>query len=202
MHCLAATSAASRIDRVVLVAPEEFLEQAAAAAGHPEGLDSVLVVSGGATRQESVWRGLEAMASQERGSASIVVCHDAARPFASPALFDRVVDAVGGEADMRGAVPAVRSPDTVKRVSGGAVVETLPRDEIALVQTPQAFDVVALREAHVRGRELGVEATDDAMLLEAAGFAVAVVEGEAANFKITTADDLRRAEQYLASGRR
>jgi 2-C-methyl-D-erythritol 4-phosphate cytidylyltransferase len=150
------------------------------------------VVAGGATRQESVRRGLAAVPDD----VALVVCQDAARPFASPALYDAVVQAVSGEC--RGAVPGIASRDTVKRVESGRVAETLSRDDLVLVQTPQAFDADALREAHDRAAADGW-ATDDAMLLEGAGFAVAVVPGEEMNFKITTEADFRRAEALVAS---
>ncbi len=151
------------------------------------------VVAGGATRQESVRRGLAVIPDD----AALVVCHDAARPFASPTLYDGVVRAVSGE--VPGAVPGIRIPDTVKRVASGRVAETLSRDELILVQTPQAFDGSALRETHERAATEGWEATDDAMLLERAGLRVAVVPGEELNFKITTEADLRRAESLVAS---
>jgi len=152
------------------------------------------VVPGGATRQESVRRGLAAVPD----GVTVIVCHDAARPFASPILYDRVVEAVSGT--YRGAVPGVPSVDTVKRVETGRVVESLPRDRLVLVQTPQAFDAEALRGAHDRAEAEAWEATDDAMLLELAGHAVAVVLGEATNFKITTEADLLRAESLVGSG--
>jgi 2-C-methyl-D-erythritol 4-phosphate cytidylyltransferase len=152
------------------------------------------VVAGGESRRESTRRGLSAVLAD----ASVVVCHDAARPFASPALYDRVVAAVAG--DVRGAVPGIRSPDTVKDVRDGAVTHTFPRDRVVLSQTPQAFDAGALRSAQERAFDTGPDVTDDAMLLEMAGLAVAVVEGEEMNFKITTEADMRRAEWLVASG--
>ena len=118
-------------------------------------------------------------------------------PVASPTLYDGVVRAVSGE--VPGAVPGIRSPDTVKRVASSRVAETLSRDELILVQTPQAFEGAALRETHERAATEGWEATDDAMLLERAGLPVAVVPGEELNFKITTEADLRRAESLVAS---
>jgi 2-C-methyl-D-erythritol 4-phosphate cytidylyltransferase len=115
----------------------------------------------------------------------------------SAELFDRVVATVGGRA--KGAVPIVPSADTVKRVRAGEVVETVPRGEVGLVQTPQAFVASVLRDAHDRAVRDGLEATDDAMLLEAYGHTVAVVEGLAANFKITGPEDLERAERILSA---
>ena len=100
-----------------------------------------------------------------------------------------------GEGSPDGVIPVVSSPDTVKRLRDGWVAETLPRRELGMAQTPQAYIGAALRTAHDRA---AFEATDDAMVLEAAGFRVAVVEGENSNFKITSPADLARAEQVLA----
>jgi len=119
------------------------------------------------------------------------VCHDAARPFASPALYSAVVSAL---ASADGAVPVLAVADTVKRVRGGIVDATEPRDGLALAQTPQAFDAAALRDAHDRAEREGVEVTDDAAALEWAGYRVSAVPGEVRNFKVTTPEDLARAE--------
>jgi len=183
------------IDSVVVVVPADRCEEAGRLADRVEPRPAVrAVVAGGATRQESVERGLAAVPE----SAALVVCHDAARPFASPDLFARVVAALGEGRDADGAVPFVPSVDTVKRVRDGVVVETISRHEIGLAQTPQAFVAHVLREAHRRAAAAGLDATDDAMLLEEAGFRVVAVEGEATNFKITTAEDLRRARRLAA----
>lgn len=141
-----------------------------------------VAVAGGATRSESVRAGLDAVPD----NADIVVVHDAARPGASPALFAAVVDAVRAGAD--GAIPGVALVDTVKRVRDGVVVETLRRDELVAVQTPQAFTAAVLRAAHATG----ADATDDAALVEAAGGRVVVVPGEPGNIKLTTPADLER----------
>ena len=110
--------------------------------------------------------------------------HDAARPLASRGLFARVIDAIRTGADA--AVPALPVVDTLKRVHDRDVVETVSRDDLVAVQTPQAFRAAALRAAHARE---GVD-TDDAALVEAAGGKVVVVEGERRNLKLTLADDL------------
>lgn len=143
-----------------------------------------VVVSGGATRSESVRCGLAAVPP----SAGVVVVHDAARPLAPPDLFARVVAAVEAGAD--GAVPGVPLVDTIRRVDGGVV----DRDELVAVQTPQAFRGSVLRAAH-RGAP---DATDDASLVEAAGGKVVVVPGDPVNRKITTPDDLVIARALLA----
>lgn len=142
---------------------------------------------GGATRSASVRAGLACLPDD----ADVIAVHDAARPLASRALFDRVVAAVRAGADA--AVPGLPVTDTVKRVRDNLVVETVPRDDLVVVQTPQAFRRVALEAAHA-GDGVG---TDDAALVEAAGGTVVVVEGESRNLKVTLADDLQLAEALL-----
>ncbi len=151
----------------------------------------VTVVAGGPSRHASVRAALEAVPRE----AWAVVCHDAARPFAPAGLFDAVLDALG---EAEGAVPVLSVPDTVKRVRGGWVEATLPREDLGLAQTPQAFRAEALREAHRRAAEAGLEFTDDAACLEWAGFRVRALPGDPANFKVTTPADLARAEALLA----
>jgi 2-C-methyl-D-erythritol 4-phosphate cytidylyltransferase len=154
--------------------------------GDREDVDAVVV--GGATRSASVRAGLAAVPAD----ASIVVVHDAARPAANGGLFDAVVRAVLGGADA--AVPGVTVVDTVKRVGAdGVVVETLDRDELVAVQTPQAFKADVLRAAHAGGGD----ASDDAALVEAAGGRVVVVPGDPRNIKLTTAADRARLEDVL-----
>jgi 2-C-methyl-D-erythritol 4-phosphate cytidylyltransferase len=151
-----------------------------------EDVDAVVV--GGATRSASVRAGLAAVPAD----ASIVVVHDAARPAADGGLFDAVVRAVLDGADA--AVPGVTVVDTVKRVGAdGVVVETLDRDELVAVQTPQAFKADVLRAAHAGGSD----ASDDAALVEAAGGRVVVVPGDLRNIKLTTAADRARLEDVL-----
>jgi 2-C-methyl-D-erythritol 4-phosphate cytidylyltransferase len=167
------------IDGVVLVVPPERIDRS-----EPT---PAAVVAGGDTRSDSVRAGLAAVPD----SAEVVVVHDAARPFAGVELFAAVVRAVAEGADA--AVPGIELVDTVKRVAGGQVVETLERAELVAVQTPQAFRAEALRRAH----HGDPEATDDAALVEVAGGRVVVVPGHARNRKITTPDDLERARATL-----
>jgi len=164
-------TAEATCDGVIVVVPAEH---------RWTGPDVDQVVPGGATRSESVRAGLAAVPAD----AEVVVVHDAARPLASASLFAAVIEAVRAGAD--GAVPGVRIPDTVKRVDGDVVVETIDREALTAVQTPQAFAVAALRAAHASGGE----GTDDAALVEASGGKVVVGPGETRNFKITTTDDL------------
>lgn len=168
-------------DGVVLVVAEAF-------AGVAEPGADVVVV-GGATRSASVRSGLRVVPDD----AEIVVVHDAARPLAGVALFDTVIERVAAGADA--AVPGVPLTDTVKRVDDrGRVLETLDREELVAVQTPQAFRAGVLRDAH-RGEP---DATDDAALVEELGSTVVVVPGDPRNLKITFPSDLRIAELQLS----
>jgi len=146
---------------------------------------------GGATRSDSVRAGLTCVPHD----AEIVVVHDAARPLATRRLFASVIAAVESGADA--AVPALPLADTIKRVRDGRVVETVPREGLVAVQTPQAFRAAALRAAH---EHAGVD-TDDAALVEAAGGIVVVVEGERRNFKLTLVDDLELAQTLIEGTR-
>jgi 2-C-methyl-D-erythritol 4-phosphate cytidylyltransferase len=164
-------SATDACDAVVLVAPAGCEWD-----GPPVGV----VVVGGATRSASVRAGLAAVPDD----AEVVVVHDAARPLASTALFRAVIDAVRAGAD--GAIPAVAVPDTLKRVDGADVLETVAREELVIAQTPQAFRTDVLRAAHAAAGD----ASDDAALVERRGGKVVVVPGDPANRKITTPTDL------------
>jgi 2-C-methyl-D-erythritol 4-phosphate cytidylyltransferase len=152
----------------------------------------VRVITGGDSRQSSVRVALQALAPDVEA----VAVHDAARPFASPRLFSAVFEAVNAGAD--GAIPAVKIADTVKRVRGAVVAETISREGLVLAQTPQGFRVSVLRDAHSKAAAAGLHATDDAHLLELAGYEVQVVKGEPENFKITTSGDLAIAEAIMA----
>jgi 2-C-methyl-D-erythritol 4-phosphate cytidylyltransferase / 2-C-methyl-D-erythritol 2,4-cyclodiphosphate synthase len=153
------------------------------------GIKVLPPVFGGATRVASVRAGLEALAARQP---ELVLVHDAARPFASPALIARAVAAARSGA----AVPVLPVVDTVKTVDPtGAITGTIDRTLLRVVQTPQAFGFDLLLEAHRRAAAAGREDfTDDAALAEWAGHRVATFEGEASNVKLTTPDDFSRAE--------
>lgn len=149
-------------------------------------------VAGGSSRSASVRAGLAAVPTD----ATIVCVHDAARPLATRALFDAVVDAVTAGADA--AVPATAVTDTVKVIDdAGVVVETPDRRRLVAVQTPQAFRSTWLRRAHAAD----AEGTDDAALVERLGAVVVTVPGETWNRKITDPDDLEWARRWLADRR-
>jgi 2-C-methyl-D-erythritol 4-phosphate cytidylyltransferase/2-C-methyl-D-erythritol 2,4-cyclodiphosphate synthase len=147
-------------------------------------------VHGGATRQASVRAGLEALDATAPG---LVLIHDAARPYASLALIDRAINA---GRDHGAAVPARPIADTVKRIDGvGVITETLDRNSLRTVQTPQAFSFALIRDAHRRAAAARLaDFSDDAALAEWAGHRVSVFEGDPANMKMTTNDDFLRAE--------
>jgi 2-C-methyl-D-erythritol 4-phosphate cytidylyltransferase / 2-C-methyl-D-erythritol 2,4-cyclodiphosphate synthase len=178
------------VDRMVLVVPAEWEEPATLLADELAAGKVAAAVPGGETRALSVAAGLDAVAA----GAETILVHDAARPFASAELIDRLLEAL---ATHPGAVPALPVTDTVKRVSDGRVAETLDRSELRAVQTPQAFRAEALRRAYAVPAAALRDATDCASLVEAAGLEVAVVPGEAGNLKITSPDDLARAEERL-----
>jgi 2-C-methyl-D-erythritol 4-phosphate cytidylyltransferase / 2-C-methyl-D-erythritol 2,4-cyclodiphosphate synthase len=147
-------------------------------------------VFGGATRQDSVRAGLEALAARKP---DIVLIHDAARPFASPSLITR---AIAAAAQSGAAVPVLPVADTVKTVDAqGLVTGTLDRSLLRAVQTPQAFGFAGIIDAHRRALQAARDDfTDDAALAEWAGMTVTTFAGEAGNVKLTTPEDFLRAE--------
>jgi 2-C-methyl-D-erythritol 4-phosphate cytidylyltransferase / 2-C-methyl-D-erythritol 2,4-cyclodiphosphate synthase len=168
-----------------VIHPEDLPLYEAAASG----LDVLSPVLGGATRQASVRAGLEALATHRP---KIVLVHDAARPFVSPALIERAVAA----AKVSAAVPGIVVSDTVKTVDARErVAQTLDRAALRSIQTPQAFNFDALLAAHRQAASAGRDDfSDDAALMEWAGHPVIVFEGEASNVKLTVAEDFARAE--------
>ncbi|MBI4637447.1 MAG: 2-C-methyl-D-erythritol 4-phosphate cytidylyltransferase [Candidatus Rokubacteria bacterium] len=174
------------IEAVVVAAPVGQVERARRVLGPLARNRSLAVVAGGITRQESVWRAMQAVSPD----VEVIVVHDAVRPFVTRRLIDAVLRAVreGGAA-----ICALPIAETVKRVREDLVEATLDRSGLWAVQTPQAFRAALLREAHDKARRDGVVGTDDAMLVERLGHPVTVVRGSEENVKITTVADLRRA---------
>lgn len=179
---------------VVVVLPEDGLEEGETLLRlHLGGdADRVRVTAGGPRRQDSVREGLGAL-----GEAVTVLVHDAARPFASPSLVERVGrHAAAG----RAVVPALTPVDTLKRVDEDRVIETVDRARLIAAQTPQGFPLALLRDAHAAWTEAG-EATDDAAVCERFGAPVTWIPGEALNRKLTDAEDWWWAERLVESGR-
>jgi 2-C-methyl-D-erythritol 4-phosphate cytidylyltransferase len=162
------------------------------------GVDRLVVVGdlagavpGGDRRRDSVASGLAAISDHS----GFVLVHDAARPLVTAGLVRAVIDRllIG---DVAGVVPVVPVRDTLKRVAGEFVVETVDRVDLVAVQTPQGFDLEALRVVHATADG---DATDDASMVEAAGGTIAIVDGDPANLKVTYPEDLAVAEA-LRSG--
>lgn len=151
----------------------------------------VQAVAGGATRQESVHNGLECIPHAE----ALVAIHDAVRPLVTDACIRACIDGAQRHGACIAALPAW---DTLKRVGpDGAVLATVPRAGMWLAQTPQAFRLSLIREAHRAARTAGRSGTDDAELVEQTGAPVRVVPGSPSNLKITTPEDLHAAELLL-----
>jgi 2-C-methyl-D-erythritol 4-phosphate cytidylyltransferase/2-C-methyl-D-erythritol 2,4-cyclodiphosphate synthase len=185
-----AAEALLRDGGVDVILPVCAAAEAARTAALLEGLPALPPVPGGPTRQASVRAGLEALAGQAPPPA-IVLVHDAARPVIPPGTVPALLAAL---ADAAGAIPAQPVADTLKRAAGGRIAATVPRAGLYRAQTPQAFHFAALLAAH---RAAAAEATDDSQVLEAAGFAVALVEGAETNVKVTFPEDLHRVEAML-----
>lgn len=194
-HALAPFLADEAVSRVIVVIGSGDEAQYRTAT---EGLASAKLTAptiGGATRQDSVRLGLEALSAI--GFDGIVLVHDAARPFVSSALIGRAILALGSGV---AAIPALAVTDTIKRIdAAGVVVETPPRDDLVSVQTPQAFRLHSLLDAHRDAFAAGAAGlTDDAALMEWAGVPVATFPGDPMNLKLTRPEDFAAAEQRLA----
>jgi 2-C-methyl-D-erythritol 4-phosphate cytidylyltransferase len=176
------------IDGIVVVAPPEWEEPAILLAEELGCGKAIACVAGGATRADSVRAGL----AEVPADALVILVHDAARPLISDAVIERVLAPLSEGWD--GVVPGLPVSDTLKRVGpDGGVEETVSRDSLYAVQTPQAFVADVFRRAAVGGGE----ATDCAGLVEAAGGRVKVVEGDPRLLKVTTADDLAKIASWL-----
>lgn len=153
----------------------------------------VRFIQGGATRQESVYNGLQGLPD----AAERVLIHDGARCLATPDLFDRCAATL---MTCPGLIAAVTVKDTIKVVTKTGIVESTPdRANLWAAQTPQGFEVKLLKACHEQGRTLGWEVTDDAALFEKCHEPVTIVPGEETNLKITTPVDLAIAEFILRS---
>jgi 2-C-methyl-D-erythritol 4-phosphate cytidylyltransferase len=157
-------------------------------AGHEHGLDGIVAVDGGATRADSVANALSVVETE------LVAIHDAARPLLTAELLDDLVAGLVADPEADGIIAAAPVTDTVKEVDSGRITATLDRSKLWGAQTPQVFRTEALRSA-LKATD---EATDEAMLIEAAGGKVLIHDAGVANLKVTTPLDLRVAELLLA----
>lgn len=150
----------------------------------------VQLIAGGATRQESVYNGLQALP----GAAQVLI-HDGARCLVTPDLLDSCAEVIK---HCPGLIAAVPVKDTIKIVDANKLIQSTPdRRQLWAAQTPQAFDVQLLKQCHAEGRRQGWEVTDDAALFEKCGLSVQIVAGEETNLKVTTPMDLAIAEFIL-----
>ncbi len=181
---------AASIERIVVVVAEEHLLYVSQRIIDPYGFSKVQkIVIGGATRRESVFKGLKALPL----STQFVAIHDGARPLVTPVDINRVVDVAFKD---KAAMLATPASDTVKRVRDGFILGTLDRDSLYLAQTPQVFQYDLIMAAHTE-TDGSIAVTDDAALVESRGFKVRVVEPRTPNIKVTTPDDLLIAEALL-----
>jgi 2-C-methyl-D-erythritol 4-phosphate cytidylyltransferase/2-C-methyl-D-erythritol 2,4-cyclodiphosphate synthase len=181
-HSLSPISALVDLAQVVIAAPSSHLAEATEIANSVLNTDATLdVVVGGDTRQQSIANALAVVGED----IDIVLVHDAARAFASTQLFERVAAAV--RESRTSVVPALEIADTIKRVSGDIVLETVDRSSLRSAQTPQGFVAAELIRAYASAAD---DFTDDAALMQSLGKQVGFVAGEAAAAKITTQDDL------------
>jgi len=184
LYSLEAFQRASCVESLILVVPPENLDAWPVSRLLAAGIGkAAAVAAGGPTRQESVYLALKEI-PDESGT---VVVHDGARPLVTTDLIEAVGTAARGEEAVITAVPLT---DTVKQVEGERVIHTLDRETLVAVQTPQAFSLQLLREAHRKARQEDFKGTDDASLVERLGKTVAVIEGSRDNIKITHPEDL------------
>ncbi|MBD3425736.1 MAG: 2-C-methyl-D-erythritol 4-phosphate cytidylyltransferase [Candidatus Omnitrophica bacterium] len=193
-HVLSRLSDSGRIDRIVVMVKDKYLERTRdlIRGWHIEKVQSV--VPGGVTRTESVRNGIE---EASPGEDELVLIHDGARPFVTGEVIERAVDLA---ARTGAAVVGLPCDSTIKKVSGDLTVEeTPPRSGLWEAQTPQVFSSEVIREAY--RAYAGGNVTDDSSLVEMSGRKVKMVKGTRDNIKITVPEDIRLAEAILAGER-
>jgi 2-C-methyl-D-erythritol 4-phosphate cytidylyltransferase len=191
--CLTAFKKVPGLGYVIIVTRKDYLSRAGQALTEA-GLSGIVTL-GGEQREDSVWRGLQAVPP----GIYTVLIHDAARPFVSTEVIQRVLNET---AKSGAAIPVVPVKDTLKVVSGDKVIKTLDRSTLRAVQTPQGFEVGILKRAFLKLGKKASHMTDDAAIVEAVGIRVKTVDGDAMNFKVTTPDDLKQAKERFAKKKR
>lgn len=184
----------SPIDGIYVIVPEEQMDMVQKEIVEKYYFKKVLkLVRGGKIRQHSVWNGLQAIS----GGCSIVVVHDGVRPLISSRLIARSIETAQKSG---AAVVGVLARDTVKRAAPGKKIQTLPREEIWLAQTPQTFQFPLIMKAYQKAHRDDFLGTDDACLVERMGYPVTLIPGDYSNIKITTPEDLILAEALFPGG--
>jgi 2-C-methyl-D-erythritol 4-phosphate cytidylyltransferase len=190
---LLAAEAASAISWIGIISQSHDWEDFKAILADLKLTKPVEFIPGGATRQESVYNGLQALP----GNAEQVLIHDGARCLATPDLFNACAAAI---LHCPGLIAAIPVKDTIKVVGESGIIQSTPsREQLWAAQTPQGFDVKLLKECHADGVRQGWEVTDDAALFEKCGLEVRIVPGEETNLKVTTPQDLAIAEFILSN---
>jgi len=187
-HTLSSFLECSAIIEIVVVIPEEDVFNTSRELASFTSAKPVKTVTGGTRRQDSVLNGCRALSDD----VNIIAVHDAARPFVTPELISSTIN---GCKDADGCIAALSSKDTVKHVINSQIQKTLDRSAIWLAQTPQTFH----KDILIKALQQDMEATDEASMVEVAGGSVAVTEGLAENFKITTSEDWQLAEMLVSN---
>lgn len=198
LHTLLAFDRCDAIDQLFLVIPADDIAFCRGNLLTSRSFQKkISLVAGGTERQQSVYNGLVAMGSAVGDPAGHeVLIHDAVRPLLTCELIRACID---GVRQYGACIPAIAAFDTLKQVDArGVIRETIPRKDIYLAQTPQAFHYEWIRQAHEHAVENHITATDDASLVEAVGRKVRIIEGDRLNIKITHPADLLLAEAILA----
>lgn len=170
------------VEETIILVPSEWLSQVRAEVERRE-LDDIKVAVGDRRRQDTVSSGLDLLTS----NIEIVLVHDAARPFVTPKLIQRVIE---GTKQFAACIPVLPVADTIKEVEKGIVRRTLDRRRLYMAQTPQGFYFSRLKDGFNQARKEGWEVTDESSLLERIGEPVHAVEGDRGNIKITWREDL------------
>lgn len=195
IHSLRTFAAVPRVTQIVVAVRRPEVERVQAQIAEHGFAGRVQVVEGGDSRQESVAHALSALKASPD---DIVLVHDAVRPLIDAATIDRTIDAVKQHGAAIVGVPAVDTIKQVERTAHGALVtSTIPRESIVYAQTPQGFRFELLHSAFAEATADGFVGTDEASVVERAGYPVAVVPGSPVNLKITQPGDLELAEFYL-----
>lgn len=194
VHTLRKFAASRAVDEVFLVLRAEDTDRAWNDIGSENFAKRVRLISGGPTRQDTIWQAL----SQAPKTTELVIVHDAVRPFVEPGMIERIVEAARKDGAAIFGIPSV---DTVKQVERQAILGTIPRERIVLAQTPQAFRYEIIKEAFARASADGFNGTDESSLVERLGHTVRVLMGSYRNIKITKPSDLPLARLYIAQER-
>lgn len=189
-YSLEAAAKVNSLNSITVLVPPDKYEDASREINEWNIPKPLKIIAGGNSRRDSVKNGLDRLPDD----CDIVVIHDAARPFASASLFERVIEAARS---LGAATAAIPTPDTVAELDADGEPVYLDRSSLVMIQTPQAFRADLIVEAHEKASRGNIRATDDASLVKALGARIRIVDGEPANFKITYPADMDRAAALL-----